>query len=576
METREQAKAPAVHPLVGDDLQQMFEQAPVILNAFRGPNHVFVAANAMFRRVTGKSLDVLGQTVREAQPELEGMGFFELLDRVYETGEPVRATEAPARVDRRGTGEMEDGYFNFTYQPIRDASGAVTGVLSVAIDVTETVLARREAERMYAAERRARARAERLHALAVALSGAATVSDAVDAVVREGGAAFGAVGTIVTRVETDGAHLLILGASDLPASVAEEWRRIPLSLRVPLTDVVQNGTALFLESREDWLAQYPDVADTLEATGHHANAVLPLVADGAVLGAIGFAFAEPRRFDDEDRALAAVIALQAALAVARVEALVAARARHEEAVVARREAEVAREAAEAASRAKSQFLATMSHELRTPLNAIAGYTELIELGVRGPVTEQQREDLHRIQQSQRHLLGLINQVLNYARVDAGAVHYNVALVPVREVLGAAELLVSPQARAKRLSVTLDAVDPDLSVRADAEKVRQVLINLLSNAVKFTDPGGHVALSAVRSGDRVAILIADTGIGIPAEQHDRVFEPFVQVRADLTRTAEGVGLGLAISRDLARGMGGDLTVQSDPGRGSTFVLTLPAG
>ena len=245
---------------------------------------------------------------------------------------------------------------------------------------------------------------------------------------------------------------------------------------------------------------------------------------------------------------------------------------------ARGEAEAARREAEAANRAKSEFLAVMSHELRTPLNAIGGYAELIELGVRGPVSAEQRADLERIQKSQRHLLGLINGVLNYARVEAGAVNYTVTTVPLADILATCEALVAPQMRAREIAFRRVAASPDLTVLADGEKLQQILLNLLSNAVKFTEPGGLVRLRAASRGVGahaiVSIEVSDTGIGIAPEQLGRVFEPFVQVDAKLTRTREGTGLGLAISRDLARGMGGELTVVSTLGEGSTFTLTLP--
>ena len=267
-----------------------------------------------------------------------------------------------------------------------------------------------------------------------------------------------------------------------------------------------------------------------------------------------------------------------------------------DAEAARRQAESARVEAEAANRAKSQFLAVMSHELRTPLNAIGGYAELMEMGIRGPVTEQQREDLHRVQSSQRHLLGLINEVLNYAKLETGAVRYDVVSVSVRDALAGAEALVSPQAQAKGLTLVVVGCAPEVTVRADAEKLRQIVVNLLSNAIKFTAHGGRVALrcdvvpndvaaddarandlsAEAAAGKCIRVHVQDTGMGIAADQLHRIFEPFVQVRSNLTRTAEGTGLGLAISRDLARAMGGDVTVESEEGTGSTFTLTLPAG
>jgi len=216
----------------------------------------------------------------------------------------------------------------------------------------------------------------------------------------------------------------------------------------------------------------------------------------------------------------------------------------------------------------------MSHELRTPLNAIGGYAELLEMGIRGPITAEQREDLHRIQSSQRHLLGLINEVLNYAKLETGTVSYDICEVRVRESLVAAESLVAPQARAKGITLGTPECLPDVVALADPEKLRQILVNLLSNAVKFTDSGGRVDMSCLADAQRVRIGIIDTGIGIPADKLHVIFDPFVQVRGDLARRHEGTGLGLAISRDLARAMGGDLTVESTLHEGSTFTLVLP--
>jgi signal transduction histidine kinase len=220
----------------------------------------------------------------------------------------------------------------------------------------------------------------------------------------------------------------------------------------------------------------------------------------------------------------------------------------------------------------------MSHELRTPLNAIGGYAQLLEMGVHGPLTEAQQDALARIQRSQRHLLGLINDVLNFAKLEAGAVSYDIGDVPVAPVIAGLELLVAPQMANKSLTYQCGAIPPRLAVRADADKLQQIMLNLLSNAIKFTPTGGRLTLSVNEADDSVAICVADTGIGIPADRFGSIFEPFVQLgRSSSGGTAtgqEGTGLGLAISRDLARAMHGDLTVRSTVGAGSVFELRLP--
>jgi signal transduction histidine kinase len=233
----------------------------------------------------------------------------------------------------------------------------------------------------------------------------------------------------------------------------------------------------------------------------------------------------------------------------------------------------ARERAEVANRAKSAFLATMSHELRTPLNAIAGYVDLLDVEVAGGLTPQQKDFLGRIKHAQRHLLGLIDNVLNFAKMEAGHTDLRTGYVDVEAAVAEVESMMAADFAVRGLDYSRAGGAPAVA-RADPEKLRQILLNLLGNAAKFTHPGGRLDLHW--NGDRtmIRIHVSDTGVGIPADQLDAIFEPFVQADGELTRTTHGTGLGLAISRQLARAMGGDVTVTSEPKRGSTFTLALP--
>ena len=370
-------------------LRELFDQAPVAVAVLDGPDHVYTIASPRYIATPGGGRPLLGRTIREAFPELAGQGFVETMDRVYETGEPYFANERLVKLDADGDGIMEEHWFNVGYQPLRDASGVVYAVASVAYDITDQMRVRRELE------------------------------------------------------------------------------------------------------------------------------------------------------------------------------------------IANQSAENARVEAVTANQAKSAFLTTMSHELRTPLNAVAGYSDLLLMGVRGELTDGQRSDLERIKRSGQYLLGLINDVLNFAKLDAGQVQYRFEDVPVDRLLDSLEELIGPQVDARQLRYERGECESYLAVRADPEKVRQILLNLLANSVKFTESGGSVSLSCRAEGDVLHMTVKDTGRGIAPDQLTRVFDPFVQVDRHLTpMSQQGVGLGLAISRDLANGMGGSLTATSVQGEGSEFTLTLP--
>ncbi len=300
--------------------------------------------------------------------------------------------------------------------------------------------------------------------------------------------------------------------------------------------------------------------EILRQLGLCSAMIVPISTASRTLGAITVVSAESgRRYTQSDLEFLTELARRAALAVDN--------ANHHKAELA------ARQLAEAANEAKMQFLAVMSHELRTPLNAIGGYAELLLLGIRGPLTDDQTADLERIQRSQRNLLSLINDILNYAKLEAGHVVFDVSEVDLGSLLQEVEPLITPQLRAKNLEYSCAIAPEAISVWADAEKVRQILLNLLSNSIKFTEPGGSISIDCVVDGDNIVISVRDTGRGIAADKATAVFEPFVQLDRKLTSGHEGTGLGLAISRDLARGLGGELTLLSSRSTGSVFQLRL---
>ncbi|MEX2581638.1 MAG: ATP-binding protein [Gemmatimonadota bacterium] len=244
--------------------------------------------------------------------------------------------------------------------------------------------------------------------------------------------------------------------------------------------------------------------------------------------------------------------------------------------------------AEAANRAKSEFLANMSHEFRTPMNAIIGYSDILEMGIRGSLTDEQRDHLRRIRSSSAHLLGLLEDVLDLAKVEAGRVTVLHERTRVGDPIDSALELIAPQAEQREIGIENRCRrEADRDFIGDNDRVRQILANVLSNAVKFTDPGGTITVSCdfvaepepmaelTSEGPWMCIGVEDTGVGIPPEQLEVIFDPFVQAESGTTRTKGGTGLGLTISRRLARLMAGDLTVTSEPGSGSYFKLWLPA-
>ena len=503
-------------------LSDAFARAPSFFATTRGPDHTFELVNDAYYSLIGRR-DVIGKPVIEALPELASQGFKDVLDTVLRTGEPFIGREVSVTLARTPNLNPEERFVDFVYQAIVEADGTRSGIVAHGYDVTDHVASRRTIQRATAAYAELE---EQLRAVQ-------DVSPDVSLLCEAMRDANGQIVDLKFTYANNATKTILLGRDE---------NVVGRTMREAFPESVAAGRleryAQVVESGEMWLE---DVQYTRGTVSHGLRVTATKIGDGVHIGAV----------DLSER-------IQAA---AERERLLAT-------------AESARREAELANRAKSDFLAVMSHELRTPLNAIEGYAELLEMEVHGPITDQQRQDLERIRKSQRHLLGLINGVLNFTRVEAGVAKFDLDPVALADVLASCDALTRPQMAHKGLGFAVDACDGDLKVMADPEKLQQILLNLLTNASKFTAAGGAVRLSCTPGPERVAITVADTGRGIPPDQLERVFEPFVQIDARLTRTEEGVGLGLSISRDLAHGMNGEITLVSEVGKGSAFTLTLP--
>ncbi|MEO7964191.1 MAG: ATP-binding protein [Gemmatimonadaceae bacterium] len=431
-------------------------------------------------------------------------------------------------------GGLEEVYWTYSYSPVFEEDGSVGGTLVVCTEVTNRMLMTIERERLIVAVQQAQMRSDTARDALARLIDQAPVSVAV----------------------LQGPELLVTVANERYQHLLGDRNPVGLRLTDMLPDIANSEIERILKN-------VYDTGVAFAANDHHIR--FDSQGAGIVDNYYDFVY-HPLRTDDGSVSAILVLAVD-----------VTDRHRHqEERDFLLHEAQRARREAESANRSKNDFLATMSHELRTPLNAIGGYAELLQLGIHGPISPEQDTALKRIQHSQSHLLGLINNVLDFAKVEAGAVEFALENFALGEFLAQCEALTLPQIMQRGLHFENRGCPSWLAVHADRDKVRQVVLNLLSNAVKFTSVGGTIALSASLAADvRVAISVSDTGDGIPHDELERIFHPFVQVDLSLTRKHHGTGLGLAISRDLARGMGGDLTVESSVGGGSTFTLWLPS-
>lgn len=548
------------------------------------PDSVYVGTVSGITLANQRGLELFGAHTVSELPASAGEVLERLLHRDARTGRLLAPNEYPfiralhgehvvREVVVRHLGRAQDRVLRVAASPI-EVDGRITGAVAVTSDITELVRVREAKSSL--------AEAGRL--LASSLDYGTTLRQAMALLVPR----FADYAVVHLRDEETGDIHQVAAAHADPSKrhiledMARVFERHSPDPRGLTGRVLGEGHALLVSGLDQAMLSVlipePEVRAIYQRLDPHSFVVAPLVARGRAFGTLTAASTRADRpMGDPERLLLQELAARAALAIdaARLHAA----------------EQRARAMAEAASQAKSAFLATMSHEIRTPINAIMGYTELLELGLSGPLTDKQRHQLSRIQVSSRHLLKLVNEVLDLAKVESGR------LAVVREVGDAASsvndavTLLQPQAAAREILLVNRCTEGGLvRYAADRHRVEQILVNLMANAVRFTEPGGRVTVSceltlpeaAAEAGGQLAvgpdclcaIHVEDTGIGIHPGHLAAVFEPFVQVESGHTRTREGTGLGLAISRRLARLMDGDLTAESQPGRGSCFTLWLP--
>jgi PAS domain S-box-containing protein len=518
---------------------------------------------------------------------------YDLLD---EYGRPVPVEELPGRRALAGVVEAEriirfrskaTGEERWTLvrsRPIVDAAGAVRFVITISSDVTDRMLQQKALEENAAELEEIGAELEatieelqaRTQEAEAARKRAEYVADRQRFLAEAGrmlAASLDPEATLRTITElavprmADWATVSLIDESGKPrqlavahADPAKLQFALDLQKKYPADDeatlrIVRSGKSeLYTEIPPELLeksARSKEHLTLIRELQLSSAMVVPLKIRDQVLGTISFIGSERRRFDQDDLEFAESLAARSALALTN--------------------AKLYMEAQEA-NRVKSDFLAVMSHELRTPLTAIFGYTELLSAGITGPVIPAQKTQLDRIRDSAAHLLGIIEDILNYARSEAGRDQVRLEKFRVSDIVNESLALVSNAANRKQLRLE-QVVDGECVVTTDRVKFRQILVNLLGNAVKFTEKG-MVRITARCEGASVVVEVTDTGPGIAEGDLKRVFEPFRQLEGATTRTAGGTGLGLAVTRRFADLLGGTIDVRSRPGEGTTFILIVP--
>jgi signal transduction histidine kinase len=552
--------------------------SPVALGVTKGPAHELVYANTAFLRLQKSGEISIGRP--DTGITAETADLTELLDRALSAPETIRDANLPVRNGSRSP-------WNCTVWPYpseeQDPEGLVmeirdAGYVEAAIARQRTIAERLllAALREQDATREAIAATDRAnflsrvsHDLAMSID-----QDATREIVRRRTLPRDGVWCIVDVIESNGAmHRLAVvhpdpAKQELAQRLSQNWVPQP-------GDPIGASTMIDTWGREPSVIEHdsgdaliaaahgPENLAILEELGFGALLVVPLLVRATTVGALTFVTrAGDAPFSLDEITLASELGDRCAMALDN------ARLYHE--------ADALRDAAEAANRAKSDFLGSMSHELRTPLNAIGGYTDLIDMGLRGPVTAEQRTDLTRIRRNQQHLLRLISDILNFVRTESGRMEYDFAEVSVDPMITQVAEMLEGAMELRNVTLERLPTDAGTTVWADGNRVRQILLNLLMNAIKYSgrESSGTVTIGTTMTRYDVLIQVSDNGPGIPPEKLEAIFEPFIQLATGLANRQGGVGLGLAISRDLARAMSGDLTVDSTVGLGSRFTLSLP--
>jgi signal transduction histidine kinase len=564
---------------IQEALQRYMQQAPLPFAITRGADHTVVYSNPAFCRLVGvPTSELIGAPIAAAFTATDAGAVSPILDRAFR--------DRVNLVDQRIAAASEKASrWNLSVWPVMAKDGSTE---TLGIEIRESIepdaaldLQRQIAEQMLlsalrergfaedadAARRRATFLAEAGRQLAESVDQSSTLVSLTKLALPTLGA-----WCIVDILEEgdEVRRLRIYHPDPEKQKLAQELERgwtpagdDPFGAPAMLRDT---HTITITEDIEPMLAataRSPHNMEIMRQLGIGSLLTVPLVARKKLLGAITFVSAKGGlSYSPEDIQLAEDVATRGALALdsAQVYDLALGHQRN----------------AENANRAKTAFLGAMSHELRTPLNAIGGYIDLLDMGLRGPVTDAQHADFARVKTNQQHLAVLITEILNFVRVGSGQVSYAVTDVKACDSMQHAVDLIEPLFGQKGIVFDGIAGDASIVAQADPERVTQILVNLLSNAIKFTGPGGHIGATCAATADTVTLEVSDTGIGIASEKHEAVFEPFIQLKEGLADRESGVGLGLAISRDLARAMKGDLTVESSEGKGARFTLSLPRG